>query len=586
MPGIYARQGTSSIIVYVEMNERTKPEELKELLKEAFGEQIGRVNIGSVSFENATQSEELGSEFIERYSSSENPLRVDFDRMMPPNEVNQSLFRVSEIDADLSRDLVLNDILYERPCYEKLKDNILEYMKRRWPLSLEGLACSVFLTGTPGIGKTAFLCYFIKKLREQKWPVLFGSRSMGNDFLFWDKDGNELHLNKDTVVRDYKRRRDIFFVWDSIEMPTAFGPCVMCSSPRDNIGNQFKKTARKLFMPTWSWEEVVAVYEMIYSKKDEIPSLNVVAARFFVLGGVPRLLFDEVDTLAWELIDDAMRNTDEEKLKQVASSEGAKAADSVSHRLVHRVIDATVDNDDFKKCRIAFPSSYVSFAIMKKYSKDRKEKALNFLDDTSDLGMAATLRGNVFEPFAHLFVQNGFEAKARLLNADGTSQEVNIKIEKRQKAVVSGNHAKLAENPEVRTNEQKYFQPLSKTFECIDSWIVKDRETWAFQMNIGSTPRISSALCWYYKNLNVKHYVTMVYDQHKYDNYKYTKVTESKKRPFNEEKIPGESCNIKQYVLLASISPETLTTTDLWAGYEAFVPEPHDQAVKEELGIS
>ncbi|KAI3656236.1 hypothetical protein MP638_001692 [Amoeboaphelidium occidentale] len=555
MPGIYARQGTTGIIVYVEMNERTKPEELKELLKEAFREQTGTVDIGSVSFENSTQSEELGNEFIERYSSSQNPLRVDLDAVIPSNEVNQSFFRVSEIDADLLRDLSLSNILI----YEETLAKISSWI--------------------------GVQCILDRNSGEQKWPVLFGSRSMGNDFLFWDKDGKELHLNKDTVERDYRRRRDIFFVWDSIEMPTAFGPCVMCSSPRDNIGNQFKKTAHVMYMPTWSWDEIVAVYNLIYSKKDEIPRLNVVAARFFVLGGVPRLLFDKVRTFACKLIRDAVNQTDQDKLKQVASNEGPKSADDVSHRLVHRIIDATVDVNDFTECRIGFPSSYVSFEIMKEYSEQRRENSLNFLEDSSTIGILGSLRGNMFEPFAHLFIQNGFDAKARLLNADGTSQEVSVSFGRRQKAVVSGNHAKLAENPEVRTNEEKYFQPLSKTFECIDSWIVKDGETWAFQMNAGRTHRISSALCWYYKNLNVKHYVTVVYDKQKYDNYKCTQITQSKKRPFNKEEITGESCNIKQYVLLANISPETLTTTDPWVGYEAFVPEPHDQAVKQELGI-
>jgi hypothetical protein len=586
MPGIYAKQGSTSRTVYVEMNERTKPKELKESLKDAFRERLGRVKVSKIVFENSTKKKELGAEFIQKYSTKENPLLVAVDGTMQPNEVSDGLFRVSELDADLSTSLVINNILYERPCYKELTDNILSHMESRLKVSLEGMARSVFLTGTPGIGKTAFLCYFITKLREQRWKVLFGSRSMGNKFLFWDKDGKEFRLKKETVEDEYLECRDIFFVWDSIEMPTAFGPRVLCSSPRDNIGNQFKKTARILYMPTWSWEEIDAVYERIYSKLNGLLSRNVIAARFFVLGGVPRLLFDNLNTLACKLIDIAIVNTDQENLKQVASSDGAKAADSVSHRLIHRIIDASVDQDDFTECRIAFPSSYVSFEIMKQYSKNRRENALNFLEETSHVGIFGSLRGSIFEPFAHLYIQNGFEARARLLNADGTSQEVSISIPRREKSVVFGNYSEIAGDLELRSNEEKYFQPVSKTFECIDSWVVKDKETWAFQMTVGYTHKISTALYWYYKNLNVKHYVTVVYDKHKYDDFKYTKITKSKRKPFIDEEPPVDGCNIQQYVLLANISPETITKTDPWVGYEAFVPEPDDECVKKELGIS
>jgi hypothetical protein len=112
-----------------------------------------------------------------------------------------------------------------------------------------------------------------------------------------------------------------------------------------------------------------------------------------------------------------------------------------------------------------------------------------------------TLRGNIFETPRHQWFKKGFEKTATLLLPDGKSDLVPLKINSRNLQMISPSFDKLAAGLEYREDEDTYFQPFSKTFECIDAWIVMNGETWGIQFTVGPTHRISNAVYWYYKNL-------------------------------------------------------------------------------------
>ena len=47
--------------------------------------------------------------------------------------------------------------------------------------------------------------------------------------------------------------------------------------------------------------------------------------------------------------------------------------------------------------------------------------------------------------------------------------------------------------------------------------------------------------------MNMRHYNTVVYDDEKYVDWKYTNITRSKKKPFDDAQMPP-NFNLKQYV--------------------------------------
>lgn len=142
----------------------------------------------------------------------------------------------------------------------------------------------------------------------------------------------------------------------------------------------------------------------------------------------------------------------------------------------------------------------------------------------------------------------------------------------------------IMKKSKFRSDEDSYFQPESKTFECIDSWVVVDGETWGIQFTVGTTHRISSAIYWYYKHLNLRHYLTVVYDEQKYKNFKHTNITNSKKPPFKDGSVP-EGFHVNQYVVRAELAGDFINNLKPWTDYEAFVPDPDDPSVVAELGI-
>jgi Cdc6-like AAA superfamily ATPase len=586
---IFVKLGANSA-TSVELPEDCSGIYLRRYLKEnTFKSKPGfeAIKLTDIKFELSTQRNPLGANFFSKYQHSDHPLAISVHTLLtnPIPEQHRNLFWASD-DAmkDLAADLQVSNVLYVRHCYHGIYEEIMEYVRDQSLVqALSTLPCNIFLTGTPGIGKTSFLLYFIHKLVKSKRPVVFGSKTNSKYFHCWDNDGLHRVVSEGEIE---KLRKDSanFFVMDSMEVSTTRGPCLVSSSPRDNIAHQFRKNAATFYMPPWNWDEIYQCYELIYSTIKPDLGLAQLAARFYVLGGVPRLLFDNTRTKACTLIDDALNNTNWNELKQVAQSDGAKTGDSVSHRLVHR-FNQNTDEGEYSGCDIRFASQYVTFKLLQHYANGRREMLVQFLDETSNLGFTGTLRGCVFEAPGHLWFRKGIlNQAAKLLLPDGKSEHVNLTICAKKVDIVATKLDEIMKNSEFRTDETKYFKPLSKTFECIDSWIIVNGETWGIQFTVATTHRISSAVYWYYKNLNLRHYLTVVYDEQKYNNFKHTKISDSKKIPFKEESVPL-GFDIKQYVVRAELQGELINNLNPWDDYEAFVPNPDDPSVLAELGI-
>ena len=100
------------------------------------------------------------------------------------------------------------------------------------------------------------------------------------------------------------------------------------------------------------------------------------------------------------MIDDALKNTNWNELKQVAKSGGAGSGDAVSHRLVQR-FNQISDEGEYSRCDIRFASQYVAIKLLQHYAAGRRDMRVQFLDETANLGFTGTFRGYVFESPGH-----------------------------------------------------------------------------------------------------------------------------------------------------------------------------------------
>lgn len=198
----------------------------------------------------------------------------------------------------------------------------------------------------------------------------------------------------------------------------------------------------------------------------------------------------------------------------------------------------------------------------------------------------------MFETLAHFKLKSGGEFKIReLLPRNKKVPKINLshlKLAPSQLRVVKDNHAKIASAlADYRTAEHVYYKPTSKTFECIDAWTVLQGETWGFQYTVSQKHDISSAIYWYYQHLNMRHYVTVVYNQKQYEKFSYKNVKVSKQAPFDMLTVPPNGYDCRQYVMLVNELDGDLTQFDVMSMLqEEFVQvigETKDKQVRKEF---
>jgi len=163
------------------------------------------------------------------------------------------------------------------------------------------------VTGSPGIGKSLFLFYLLYRLVRRGERVLFW---YDTDLMYYDGRGL-IH----EVDRLPKSSNDAFWkgLWCLFDA-TARTPqdlhrlggrgatIVVSMCPRRELINDFKKpnpSPKFFYMPVWSKDELDLLYRETYSEVSDW--LN----RFEILGGIPRLVFDELGQDPSDLVESA-----------------------------------------------------------------------------------------------------------------------------------------------------------------------------------------------------------------------------------------------------------------------------------------
>jgi hypothetical protein len=460
----------------------------------------------------------------------------------------------------LAKRLKVSPKIYVRDCYDQIWQMFLEYENVQQELQINhpDRIAHAYLSGTPGIGKTAFMPYLIDRLLKDKRKVIFGSRDI-DGFICWESK-DKYHFIGENDIGPYLWDPSYFFLMDSRGIKSTLGPCIICSSPRADIAEQFRKTAKELFMPVWEWHEIQWLHSELYS---DIITKDRLASRFYLLGGVPRYLFQHTDKNAATILKHAIDGSQPSHFQRLYESQGSAAQEGVSHRLIHQ--------DSISEISLKYSSPYVATLVAEKYQAIRRDMVIQWLNETSDIGKAGGLRGYLFEDIGHSILLKGGVFRIRALDNNGYAGQKTIPA--KELDIVADSMDTLG--TKVWT-DQSYFKPLSKIFECIDSWMVINGETWGFQFTVSKSHKISTALYWLFENMNLRHYVTVVYDEDKFQEYAKANLTPSKKAPFSGMKVPN-GFNVKQYVMIIS-GNSAINLTDLWsikkAEFLKFVAQP------------
>eukprot|EP00834_Sanchytrium_tribonematis_P001305 NODE_31_length_37178_cov_0.413576.p4 type:complete len:660 gc:universal NODE_31_length_37178_cov_0.413576:11630-13609(+) len=496
--------------------------------------------------------------------------------IMVPSFKNIFQFDFQDELECISNRLHVSSKIFLRDCYGRICDEIFNAEKEN--LELRKKICEVraffYLTGTLGIGKTAFTIYLINKLKSMKREIFFGSKELAH-FVYWNAKGG-YEIVPETDFEKYSVNDKIFFIFDSIEYKASvLGTCLISSSPRSGIAKQFRKIATKLYMPIWSWEEIQKLYDLRYST---FFTRDIISCRYLLLGGVPRLIFNfEENNSSIQVLNDAVSNVGSKKLKNFHES-------VVSDEVLHKVIQVhcpEYTDSLFGNFELKYASDFVTTLVLQKFKKDYFDRVNHFLNDTIDVGMTGGLRGNLHEQLGHIQLWKGDTFQCRNLK---TSNVFSFNFPSSTLLPISDN---LSDLQAMQWEENIYYKPISKCFECLDSFLVKEGELWGFQFISSKNHIITSALYWCWQNCDLKHYVVVVDDYRVFEKYSIRDVKPSKIHPFSQYNEAPSEFNLKHYIMLINRDKFELSVRDLRIAQEtqftSFVKQPWSKITKSEF---
>ena len=308
-----------------------------------------------------------------------------------------------------------------RACYKELYENLIESQ-------LNSRKVRATIIGTPGIGKSTFLFYALFCLNNLGYTVLFQHFQLGDENFIYSSPNATLLNGADINTKK------VVVLCDTVKPALPFQTILVTSPRRDEIFNEFKKTHRKVFhtMPIWSETEVK---EMIQNLPQYQERSKEYMARFNYFKGVPRTIF------VFPLTASLIANLEEEvksmvdacaEIEKVFTYSKLKSLNTPpdAHSLVHMI-----PNPGLESFTYHFASPKVAFIMAEKLKGDNLANLGNAIQFLRTKGVGS-LAGDLFEPYAFFYLENGGEVPIRNLT-DGSEATV-LKFKPQQKKVVFG----------------------------------------------------------------------------------------------------------------------------------------------------
>jgi hypothetical protein len=360
----------------------------------------------------------------------------------------------------------VGSIIYVRECYDKYYKMILKLLETKQFISV---------TGTPGIGKSAFYLYFFKRYRQehQDDTVLTASFSESQDLedcLLWKADGAK-QAYESVVPREAAN----IYLYDGPPKTKPAGTTKMIAFTCPNrkwLTSQDKNAFHvRVYMPNWDFAEMMKARDLL-----AIDLLDdILEKRFSLFGGAVRYCFslDEGFILsgATAITVALTKLTSFDSLKNCF--DGSEDLKVVVHRLMHYVLAPDCDARSANLEPASVEISKLMNAALEKLCEHERGKLMRWLDGA---GKASTFFGWLFENHVHARLLKGETFKIRSLGGNVEESQLSIsptvgKYERFKKVFTA-----------AQIFREIYQIPSSDTQESIDSYILTATELWMFQI--------------------------------------------------------------------------------------------------------
>ncbi|KAG4039357.1 hypothetical protein PC123_g25092 [Phytophthora cactorum] len=323
------------------------------------------------------------------------------------------------------------------------------------------------ITGTPGIGKSVFVYYVLWLLIKDKNRVLlFDSNGL---FYF---DGSTM-LNCVSLPNKFNEQFWAPGLWclvDSLdptsiaELPYRRCSILLASTPRRDCIGEFMKlvpTPDVFYMPLWTTEELATIAPMYPHAAAAWQN------RFECLGGVPRLVLQDIETdpQAWLMsacnscsLDDCIM------LVSIYSEINSKT--KIAQILIH-----IHSQEPYREYKVVYASDLAMQLIVRTKWRLDRAKLQSLLGSSDGNPLAQSLCGYIFELYSmDLLEQGGTFVYRKLLSEKskrkrGTPADGTIDIPR------SSQPRQIAERVEVGQLANQLYVPRTSNYAAIDAWM-------------------------------------------------------------------------------------------------------------------
>lgn len=432
---------------------------------------------------------------------------------------------ISAID-NMRFPVIDNSRIYVRKSYKKLYKVITRIFKN----NVLDTANRIIITGTSGIGKSAFLIYFIiRHLAEWKGnnPPIIIFHTKASPSLCYAFGGTS--IIRTGYIRDFAPLlldRETWYLVDSNLNPNlSNAKTIIAVSPKtlnselNNYQDVNKKFPKTYYMAPWKLGELKKCREAVYS----IVPQELMKTLYQKIGGVPRYVleapsvefsrngtFISASRSAYKRIQEALDSV-KSAAKLLDCVRQAKDNLEVSSRILHRWPNPR-DHEEFYL-------RWASTHILDRINAQLKDEAwMEVINELIRHDNDASLRGRLFELYViHIFRKGGYSFKYRSLQKPFKEDIFNIDILPNIQEFEKS--SELSEHSAYNTKD--LFIPTIPNFPCLDLFL----SPYMFQVTVSPTHPIKQGrLVEIVKNLLKEKeedlHLCFVVPENIYDNYK------------------------------------------------------------------
>lgn len=246
------------------------------------------------------------------------------------------------------------------------------------------------ISGTPGIGKSAFLVVLLHAFLHRSLRVAWQTQDCGDTVWLLSSNGNA-DPSVDSVDKSLLsgEMADVYLT-DTKSPAVLFGGFIVVATSPEGAPSHLKKDGCTYYMPVWPEEEIMAVARHVGREEATVRD------NFSKWGGISRYVFMSSERAEHAMDEALAKATSNRNLKETLRALGqAVSSGDVVDRLCH-----IIPGDDFRLGKRQIASTFVLDRLVAMQEMQLRGSQMQLILEL-DNNVSASFRGQLFERVCH-----------------------------------------------------------------------------------------------------------------------------------------------------------------------------------------